>query len=132
MVQTLKPIESIEYISPQPDQPMTFDDQKVTKRGNALMKRLNPSYLLEPRPLDFANDIMSNDFCYDKAYRQILEPLEFKTKKEWSAFCDRVWAWAEAAEQRELEAEAREYLDRLKLNPKLLNLVIANLSESQG
>lgn len=132
MSRTVTPTRQIDFFEAEQMTDSIQADPKVPRRGNSLMKRLNPSFLLEPRELDFADGMRSDEFCYEKGYRLLLEPLEFKNKKEWLDYCGKVWQWAEDAEQRALEAEAKDYLEKLKANPKLLNLVKANLSEPQG
>lgn len=103
---------------------------KPTRRGNALMKRLEPSFLSEPRPLDFAEEMMSDDFCYEKCSKVIFEPLGFKTEKECIAFAKLAWHWQEQAEVREKEAIANQVLQQIEGDPKLLQIIREKLAKT--
>lgn len=48
------------------------------RKGNALMKRLEPEFLSNPQPLEFAEGMMSDEFWFEKTCRTILEPLAFE------------------------------------------------------
>lgn len=97
--------------------------------GNPLMKVITPEMLSSPYPLDFMDGMMSDQFCYEKANKQILQPLGFKTEKEWLAFCKQVWAWNESAELRESEAIANQFLSQYQDNPKIIEILKQKLSD---
>lgn len=96
---------------------------KPTRKGNALMKRLKPDYLSSPEPLDFADGMMSNEFCFEKTSKMILEPLAFETEKEWLAFAKQAWQWQQQAETREKEAIANSVLHQIESDPKVLEIL---------
>ncbi|PIG94581.1 hypothetical protein [Gloeocapsopsis sp. IPPAS B-1203] len=93
------------------------------------MKVVNPEMLSNPYPLDFMDGMMSNEFCYEKANKTLLQPLEFKTEKEWLAFCKQVWTWNESTELRESEAIANQFLSQYQDNPKIIEIIKRKLSE---
>lgn len=101
----------------------TEASNKPTRKGNALMKRLEPEFLTDPQPLDFADGMMSNDFCFDKCSKTIIEPLGFGSEKEWLAFAKQAWHWQQQAETREKEAIANNVLHQIESDPKVLEIL---------
>lgn len=95
------------------------ENGKSNRRGNVFMKRLEPEMLSEPYPIDVADGMMSDSFCYEKACREFVKPLSFDNKADWLSFCEQVWKWAEEAENRELDAKAEELMKSLASDPKL-------------
>lgn len=93
------------------------------RKGNALMKRLEPEFLSNPQPLEFAEGMMSDEFCFEKTCRTILEPLAFETEKEWVAFAKLAWHWQQQAETREKEAIALQVLHQIESDPKVLEIL---------
>ncbi|OKH23351.1 hypothetical protein [Chroogloeocystis siderophila] len=102
---------------------------KPKRSGNPLMKVISPDMLSNPYPLDFMDEMMSNEFCYEKANKQLLQPLGFKTEKEWLAFCKQVWIWSESAQERESEAIANQFLSQYQNNTKIIEVLKQKLSE---
>lgn len=96
---------------------------KPARKGNALMKRLEPEFLSEPQPLEFAEGMMSDEFCFEKTCQTILEPLAFESEKEWVAFAKQAWHWQQQAETREKEAIALQVLDQIESDPKVLEIL---------
>lgn len=97
--------------------------------GNPLMKAVSPDMLSLPYPLEFMDGMMSDTFCYEKANKTLLQPLAFKSEKEWLAFCKQVWNWNESAEIRESEAIANQFLSQYQDNPKIIEVLKQKLSE---
>ena len=81
------------------------------------MRKLDPEMLTDPYPLDFADGMMSDSFCYEKAFKEFIKPLEIKSKDEWLNFCKEIWEWAEEAENREIEARVDEFMKQVELDP---------------
>lgn len=106
----------------------TESSNKPARKGNALMKRLEPEFLSNPQPLDFAEGMMSDEFCFEKTCRTILEPLAFETEKEWIAFAKLAWHWQQQAETREKEAIATQVLQQIQNDPKLVEILKEKLS----
>lgn len=93
---------------------------KKSGRGNYHMKKLEPLMLTNPYPLEFADGLSSDQFCWNKCYKQILEALAFETEKDWLNFCKQVWRWGEESESREAEAAANDLLHQAESDPKVL------------
>lgn len=104
-------------------------EAKPKRSGNPLMKVISPDMLSNPYLLDFMDGMMSNEFCYEKANKQLLQPLAFKTEKEWLAFCKEVWSWNQSAEIRESEAIANQFLSQYQDNPKVIEVLKQKLSD---
>jgi len=94
------------------------------------MHGLKPEYLSHPEPLDFANGMWSDQFCFEKCSKVIVEQLGFQNEKEWLAFANQVWQWQQQAEAREKEAIANDVLRQIEGDPKLLEIVKAKLSKA--
>lgn len=107
----------------------TEASNKPARKGNALMKRLEPGFLSNPQPLDFAEGMMSDEFCFEKTCRTIVEPLAFETEKEWVAFAKLAWHWQQQAETREKEAIALQVLSQVENDPKLLEIMKEKISK---
>lgn len=99
--------------------------------GNPLMKPVSPEMLSLPYPLEFMDGMMSDEFCYEKANKMLLQPLAFKSEKDWLAFCKHVWTWNQSAEIRESEAIANQFLNQYSDNPKIIEVLKQKLSEQQ-
>lgn len=46
------------------------ESNKSSRRGNIFMRKLEPEMLSAPHPLDFADGMMSDSFCYEKALKE--------------------------------------------------------------
>lgn len=103
--------------------------EKPKRTGNPLMRAVQPDYLTEPRPLEFADNMMSDDFCLEVGNKMLLQRLHFKIEKEWLAFCKQIWNWSQQAEEREIEAAAQQVLQQCQNNPKLLEALKRKLEE---
>lgn len=101
----------------------TEASNKPARKGNALMKRLEPEFLSNPHPLEFAEGMMSDEFCFEKTCMTILEPLAFETEKEWVAFAKQAWHWQQQAETREKEAIVLQVLHQIESDPKVLEIL---------
>lgn len=103
---------------------------KRTRRGNALMRRLEPSFLSNPQPLpDLPDGMMSDEFCFEKCSKMIVEPLGFQSEKDLIAFAKQTWQWIQQAEAREKEAIANRVLQEIESDPKLLEIIRGKLSK---
>lgn len=107
----------------------TETSNKPVRTGNTLMKRLKPEFLSDPQQLGFAEGMMSDEFCFEKTCKTILEPLAFETEKEWIAFAKQAWDWQQQAETREKEAIANSLLHEIEGDPKLLEILKEKLSK---
>lgn len=96
---------------------------KPNRKGNSLMKRLEPDFLSNPHPLEILDGIMSDHFCFEKCSKLIAEQLEFQTEKEWLAFAKQVWHWQQEAETRRKEVAAAAILQQIESDPKLLEIL---------
>lgn len=101
---------------------------KRTRRGNPLMNSLSSDFLSDPRPLEFADGMPSDEFAMEKCVRFVVEPLKFETEKEWLAFAKRVWTWAQQAEERHKAAAADELIARLGDDPELIGILKKKLA----
>lgn len=79
-------------------------------RGNVMMRPITPEMYDDPQPLDFADEWDSREFTWEKCFRLILEPLKFKTEKDWLSFASEVWDWMEAEELRRKQAIVKDIL----------------------
>lgn len=107
----------------------TEGSNKPARKVNPGVQRLKPEYLLDPQPLDFADGMMSNDFCFDRCSRTIIERLNFETEKEWLAFAKQAWHWQQQAETREKEAIATQLIQQAQNDPKVLEILKEKLSQ---
>lgn len=90
---------------------------KPAKRGNPLMRALNPDMLKDPYELDFADNMMSNEFAWEKTNKHIFEPLGLNSEKEYVDHAKACWKWKEGAQKREAEAIAQKLLAEAESNP---------------
>lgn len=90
---------------------------KPAKRGNPLMRSLNPEMLKDPYELDFADNMMSDEFTWEKTNKQIFEPLGLNSEKECIDHAKASWKWREGAAKREAEAIADKLLVEAASNP---------------
>lgn len=102
--------------------------EKKTKRGNPLNYAISSDYLSNPRPLEFANGLRSDEFAMEKCAKVILEPLSLETEKEWLNFAKQVWTWAQEAEYRKKEALADELISKAMTDEELLRIVKSRLA----
>lgn len=93
---------------------------KPKRTGNPLMKGLEAGMLETPYPLDFYNGMMSDEFCFEKTSKLILEPLNLKTEKQAIDFLKRVFKWNSQAEERRIDGIVRDILARAGEDPKVL------------
>lgn len=107
------------------------EDQETKEPKLTLLKRLEPDMLTDPYPLEFPGVETSEEFCYDKCSRFILEPLgnAIAAEKDWLNFARNVWQWREQAEDRRLEAKALDAIARLEEDPRILKIVKQKLVE---
>lgn len=103
---------------------------KSNRRGNSLMKRLEPEFLSNPHPLDILDGMMSDDFCFEKCSKLITEQLECETEKDWLAYAKQVWQWRIKAETRKKEEIANTVLQQIKSDPLLLEIIKKDLLQS--
>lgn len=102
---------------------------KPTRRGNPLMRSLHPSMIDNPHNLDFADDMRSDEFAWEKTCKTILEPLSITTEKTWLDYCKQVWKWHLQAQQRENEAIANKLLAEAATNPGVLEILKQKIVE---
>lgn len=94
------------------------ESDKPTRRGNIFMRKLEPEMLSNPYPMEVADGMPSDEFCYEKTLREIIRPLNITTVEEWIEFGNKVWQWQEEAENREIEARVQAILRQLDEDPK--------------
>lgn len=115
-------------------------EEEKPKKGNPMLRKLEPEMIRNPYPIDFANGkaMDSDQLCYQRAASFIFEPLGFRTEKECIEFAKGVWRWIGAAEERREEelalAEDRRQEElaevlfiRAQKNPKILEKLKAKL-----
>lgn len=102
---------------------------KPKRTGNPLMKGLEAAMLETPYPLDFYNGMMSDEFCFEKCSKMILEPLNLKTEKQGIEFLKRVFKWISQAEERRIDQIVRDILARAGEDPKVLERLKDSLAE---
>lgn len=102
---------------------------KPKRTGNPLMKGLEAGMLETPYPLDFYNGMMSDEFCFEKTSKLILEPLNLKTEKQAIDFLKRVFKWNSQAEERRIDGIVRDILARAGEDPKVLERLKDSLAD---
>lgn len=107
------------------------ESSKSSRRGNIFMRKLDPEMLISPHPIDFADGMMSDAFCYEKALREFIKPLEIKSQDEWLKFCNEVWQWAEQAENREIDAKVDEFMKQLEVDPIIADRLKARMLQKE-
>lgn len=98
---------------PNPDLNMN-DEQNNTeelngseKKRNAYnMRALKPEMVSDPYPLDFADGMDSLTYAMERCRQVIIDPLRFKSVKEYLEFCKQSWLRAEDIWDKEAEGEA--------------------------
>lgn len=111
--------------------PVTAENEESAKKPrkrNPFMFGLAPDFLAEPRPLEFADGMSSEEFAYEKCARVIVEPLNFGSEKEWLSFAKEVWTWVEEAETRKKQALVEEVLGKLSEDAELLEILKKRLT----
>ena len=104
-------------------------DEDKPRRGNPLMRKLEPEMLRNPFPIDLPNgkSLDSDQLCYSRCASFIFEPVGLKTEKECIEFAKQVWKWMSSAEIRRREELAEEMIAKAADDPKLLEILKAKL-----
>lgn len=107
-------------------------EEDKPKRGNPMMRKLEPEMLRNPWPIDLPSgkSIDSDQLCYSRCASFIFEPVGLKTEKECIDFAKNVWRWMAAAENRRREELAEELIAKAAEDPKLLEILRAKLEEA--
>lgn len=100
-------------------------DEDKPRRGNPLMRKLEPEMLRNPYPIDLLNgkSLDSDQLCYSRCASFIFEPVGLKSEKECIEFAKNVWKWMGAAETRRREELAEELLAKATEDPKVLEIL---------
>ena len=106
-------------------------EEDKPKRGNPMMRKLEPEMLRNPYPIDLPSgkSIDSDQLCYSRCASFIFEPVGLKSEKECIEFAKNVWKWMGAAESRRREELAEELIAKAAVDPKLLEILKAKLEE---
>lgn len=107
------------------------DGGKSARRGNVFMRKLEPEMLASPYPMEAADGMMSDRFCYEKALREFVLPLEFENEQSWLIFCRSVWQWNEKIEERKLEAKVEELYQQITEDPEIAERIKERLVEKR-
>lgn len=110
------PVESSQV----PSTPQDGETEKPAIR-NPFFRGLKPEYIRNPFPLDFANNMSSDVFCYAKLVRSIIKPMELTDKQEYMQFIEKAWKYFEEETKREAKLQAREMIQDLINDPHLFN-----------
>lgn len=95
------------------------ENGKSARRGNVFMKKLESEMLTSPYPVEAADGLMSDKFCYEKAVREFVLPLQFEDEEAWLIFCRNVWQWNEQLEERKIEAKVNELYQLVVEDPEI-------------
>lgn len=115
---------------PQPQEKETTLDSrsfsgevKKTKRGpgNLLLRAVTPEMYISP--FDFTEEFNSREFCLEKGFRFLLEPLAFKSEEEWLDYSREVWQWGQSQELRRKQALVSEFLQNYQDDDDILQLL---------
>lgn len=110
--------------------PSTESEEEKPKRGNPLLKKLEPEMLKNPYPMELLGGRMidSDQLCYQRAASFVFEPLEFKSEKECVEFAKGVWAWINSAEERRQDQAAENLLAQAQEDPRILAKLKAKIA----
>lgn len=91
-----------------------------------LAKRLEPEMLNNPYPVDYPGLEDSAEFCLEKIYRTIVDPLgdAMPTEREWLDLARRAWQWRNQVEERNLRAAAKSMYARAQEDPRLWEMMV--------
>lgn len=106
------------------------NEEEKPKRGNPLLKKLEPEMLRNPYPMELIGGRMidSDQLCYQRAASFVFEPLEFKSEKECVEFAKGVWAWINSAEERRQDQAAENLLAQAQEDPRILAKLKAKIA----
>lgn len=118
-------------VEPQAEEEDGGQEAEAKEPKLTLLKKLEPEMLSAPYPLEFPGVESSDEFCFEKCSRFILEPLSdaIATERDWLDFARSVWAWRGQAEERRLDATADDAIARLEEDPRILEIVRQKLAK---
>lgn len=100
------------------------------KLGNLLLRLITADMYLTPHPLEFTNEFDSREFCLEKGYRLLLEPLEFQSEKQWLDYAREVWEWNESQELRRKESIVRDILATYQNDDDIMKMLKEQIDDA--
>lgn len=77
------------------------EEEKKSPKANPWVRKINPTMIENPYPLDFLDGMDSYSFVREKTRRELIGPGGFRNQRDWIEFAKQAWIWAETMSNRE-------------------------------